>query len=247
MSDAPTPITWRELMTPDVDAARAFYADLLGWSFATFPMPGGGTYHVLSCEGRQMGGMMAWNPEEPAAWMVYVAVPDVDAAAADATATGGAVLAGPMDVPNVGRMAVVADPAGAVLTVVRWTDEPPQEPPAAVGAFRWETLNVPEIAQIEAFYAKVCGLHAAPGQTGSPHLFAGARSVADLEAPPPGAPAHWLSWVVAPGGVDAARDRVVALGGRVVADGIAVPTVGRMVVIADPTGAMIGLFEPEGA
>lgn len=121
----PGAFSWNELMTPDPEAAIAFYTALLGWRTQTMPMPGG-DYHVVKVGDVSVGGVMA-IPSEPKAgsmppsWGSYVTVADVDATAHKAIELGGKVVRGPQDIPGVGRMAVIADPQGAALNVISYS------------------------------------------------------------------------------------------------------------------------------
>ncbi len=107
---------WHELLTNDVGAAKDFYTKIFPWESVDVDMGPIGTYTLLKRNGRDLAGMMAKPPDtqgQPSHWLYYVAVEDVDAAASKAQELGGAQLAGPMDIPNVGRIAVLQDPTGA--------------------------------------------------------------------------------------------------------------------------------------
>lgn len=114
-------VAWNELVTADTAASREFYAELLGWSAREVPMGAGGGYTLFSENGREVAGMLAPPDETWAAaagaprWFAYMAVEDIDAAAARAAELGGAVLRPPFDIPDMGRIAIVADPAGAAF------------------------------------------------------------------------------------------------------------------------------------
>ena len=114
---------WYELMTSDPAAATAFYTKVVGWTAADSGMPGM-QYTLVSAGADQVGGIMA-TPEEaramgaPPAWTGYIAVADVDAAAAAITAAGGTQHHAPDDIPGIGRFAVMADPQGAAFIVFR--------------------------------------------------------------------------------------------------------------------------------
>jgi predicted enzyme related to lactoylglutathione lyase len=112
--------TWNECVTPDVPKAMAFYAEVLGMSSEDQDMGEMGTYTLVSnAAGRQVGGSM--NPVMegiPPHWNVYFNVADVDASVARAEELGGSSVAPAMDVPGVGRMAMVADPQGAMFWVM---------------------------------------------------------------------------------------------------------------------------------
>lgn len=111
-------IHWSELLTSDVEGAKAFYKTTAGWSFEAMAMPKS-TYWICSAGGKPVAGIMdvaaTDNPDAGSRWMTYVAVDDVDKAAEQATAGGGSVAHGPFDIPGVGRIAIVVDPAGAVV------------------------------------------------------------------------------------------------------------------------------------
>ena len=112
--------TWNELMTWSAEKARAFYADTLGWSYDVMPMAEGGDYIICKSGDEMAGGMMEMTPGTgfdgiPDHWFAYVAVDDVDACVAKVEAAGGEIMRPPFDVPNVGRIAIVKDAAGAAI------------------------------------------------------------------------------------------------------------------------------------
>jgi hypothetical protein len=112
---------WNELMTHDVERAKAFYARALDWSFEAKPMDGF-TYWLVNAGGQMAGGMMEMNGHEfaevPEHWIGYVAVDDVDARVKKAVAAGGTALREPFDIQGVGRIAILRDAAGAVIGLI---------------------------------------------------------------------------------------------------------------------------------
>jgi hypothetical protein len=115
--------SWSELMTGDPAAAAAFYGPLFGWRVETVDM-GGGPYHLLKVGETAIGGIMKTPAEAgpmPPAWGCYVTVEQVDATVARVTALGGKVVVPAMDIPGVGRMAVIADPQGATVSVMQYS------------------------------------------------------------------------------------------------------------------------------
>ena len=117
--------SWSELMTSDPAAAAAFYGKLFGWTFDTMPMPQG-DYHVVKAADTGVGGIMAFPPESPPMpphWGCYVTVNSVDDTLVQCASLGGATLVPAMDVPGVGRMAVIKDPQGAVLNVMQYAPQ----------------------------------------------------------------------------------------------------------------------------
>ena len=120
--DEPSSLCWNELATTDTERAGAFYQGLLGWE-ADRRRYAGSDYTVFRQGERMSGGMMAiqpgWGPVPPH-WLAYFAVEDCDATAARASQLGGAVHSPPMDIPEVGRFATIADPQGAMFAVIRF-------------------------------------------------------------------------------------------------------------------------------
>ena len=110
---------WNELLTRDVDAAKQFYAGLVGWTFSAHPMPNGGTYWVAELDGKPVAGIMGMPQEMPTTvppqWFEYLEVDDVDARLTVATQHGGKIMRPPFDVPDVGRLGFVTDATGAAL------------------------------------------------------------------------------------------------------------------------------------
>ncbi len=109
---------WNELMTRDVDKAKAFYAESLGWTYDDTPMGDMyGTYTIIKSGDEMVGGMFRMvGPMfegQPESWFTYVAVDDLDARLKKATAAGGIVMREPWDVPGIGRIAIVVGPGGA--------------------------------------------------------------------------------------------------------------------------------------
>jgi predicted enzyme related to lactoylglutathione lyase len=108
---------WNELMTRNVEGAKKFYADTLGWSFDGVPAPDGGTYWIANMDGTAVGGLFDISAPDfqgvPEGWMPYIAVDDVDARVKLATKAGAKIMKPPFDVPDVGRIAILTEPGGA--------------------------------------------------------------------------------------------------------------------------------------
>jgi uncharacterized protein len=114
--------SWCELMTTDTTAAKEFYSRLFGWEMIDRPVEGM-TYTVLKAGEREVGGLMAMMPDLPAMpsnWGVYVTVDDVDTSVKLVEELGGQVKVPPMDIPDVGRFAVIQDPQGATLSIISY-------------------------------------------------------------------------------------------------------------------------------
>jgi len=110
-------VSWHELMTTDGEVAWSFYSSLFGWTEdSQMDMGDMGVYRMFGRGAHPLGGMMTRPPEVPAsAWMIYVRVPDVDAATAKVKELGGQVLNGPMEVPGGDRVAQCMDPQDAAF------------------------------------------------------------------------------------------------------------------------------------
>jgi predicted enzyme related to lactoylglutathione lyase len=107
---------WNELMTRDVETAKKFYADTIGWTFDSMPMPDG-TYWIAKMGDKPVGGLFALKSSQfdgvPESWMSYLAVDDVDARVKKAIAAGAKLMRPIFDVAGVGRIAILTEPGGA--------------------------------------------------------------------------------------------------------------------------------------
>jgi uncharacterized protein len=114
--------SWSELATTDPAAAADFYAKLFGWTAKEMGAEMG-NYRVVSVGDTGIGGIMAMPdgaPPMPPHWGCYVTVDNVEQTLERCTTLGGKVVVPPMDIPGVGRMAVLQDPQGAVLSVIAY-------------------------------------------------------------------------------------------------------------------------------
>lgn len=113
---------WRELVTPNPDAAGSFYTNLFGWNTKKGQDAGPVDYTEFQTGGASVAGMMAPTPEMgevPPYWGLYVHVDDCDETVKKAEALGGKAVAPPMDIDNVGRMSVLCDPTGAMISIIK--------------------------------------------------------------------------------------------------------------------------------
>jgi len=110
---------WNELMTRDVERAKKFYGDVIGWSFDAMPMSGGGTYWVAKMNGQPVAGLLDISSPEFApvseSWVAYIAVDDVDARLERAIQAGAKVMKPVFEVTGVGRIAILMEPGGAMI------------------------------------------------------------------------------------------------------------------------------------
>lgn len=245
---------WTDLMVPDQQAALDFYRDLFGWQGEVGPEEFGG-YASCTLKGKAVAGIMKTmtqpgQPTPPPAWTTYFAVDDADAAQAAITANGGILMAEAMDVGSVGRMAVAADPQGAVFGVWQAKDFGGAEIVNEPGAVVWNQLRTTDPEGARAFYRAALGLDSGPmpempdftGFMVQGRVVAGLGDMAGL---PPGTPPNWqVSFSV--DDVDSTVDALVRAGGDVLAPPFDMEKVGRMAALRDPQGAAFGIVTVAG-
>jgi predicted enzyme related to lactoylglutathione lyase len=245
-------LVFAQLISPDIGAAGAFYSALFGWTLQELRF-GPTVYAIASLGGRPIAGMLQ-RPFPPGeqrqpAWLSFLSVSDVDAAATVATQQGAKTLFGPRTVPDLGREAILADPQGAVFAMLSSSSgDPPDEVPP-VGDWIWSSLITSDPDRAAAFYQTVFGYEVfdLPGRAEVQHFLLASGGAARVSINPlpvdrPDARPRWLGYVRV---LDAAAvaEKVVSLGGRVLMP----PTVdrhgGRVAVMADPQRALFGLLE----
>lgn len=242
--------SWHELHTGDRAKAIKFYATLFGWETKDFPMGPGEPYGLCFLGGKDMAGIMkSMAPANvPPHWLPYISVEDVDASSDKTTKLGGKVISKPMDIPNVGRFAVVADPQGAVFALYKHAkpyEAEPERPP--VGAFCWEELMTSDPQAATKFYGQLFGYTFDSQDMGPMGTYfvakRGDRQTAGIMKTPPNVPAppHWMTYVHVKN-VDEATRNAKELGANILMPPADIPKIGRFSVIADPTGAAIALF-----
>jgi uncharacterized protein len=241
---------WVELLSSDTSAATAFYGGLFGWSFDP-PQEQFGGYVNITSGGHRVAGMMANSPEinSPDAWTTYLSTDDIDASTAAVAAGGGQLVAAPMQVADLGSMAVVRDPAGAVFGLwqpgTHFGFAKYNEP----GSVTWDELHSKDFAVTTPFYASVFGWDIKPMEDTDEFRYSTAEingeTVAGLMDSasflPPEVPSHWAVYfsVVS---ADDAITTLTSLGGTVIRPAEDTPY-GRMADVADPTGAAFKLHQ----
>lgn len=241
-----------ELVTPDLAAAKQFYAGLFGWTFRDI-QAGGTEYAEAFLDGRPVAGLIhkdvpAGEHRQPA-WLSFFAVDNVDAAKKVALQNGAKVLFEPHNLPDRGREAVFADPQGAVFVVLASSSGDPPDVLATPGEWIWSSLITSDPDTDAAFYQNLFNYEVfeLPANLGAQHLlFASddyARASANtLPANRPKAHPHWLNYVRVEDAVKMTA-KVVALGGRVLVEPRVDRHGGKVAVVADPLGAPFGLLE----
>jgi predicted enzyme related to lactoylglutathione lyase len=254
---------WIDTAQPDPDAAAAFYGELFGWEFEDVMPPGAeGRYLMGRIRGGDVAaiGSVADGAPARASWNTYIQVESVDDTAAAVNAAGGVTLIQPFEVMDAGRMAVLADPQGAVFRVwqprahrgarvinehgaLNFNGLATNDPEAAEGfygaLFGWRVLGVGD--NFQAWALSAYGDHLEQLQPGNRQRTAemgvpGFEDVvAAIEPLQPGIPPHWSVTFTVDNADETAR-RAAELGAQVLAPPFDAPWV-RMTVLSDPQGA----------
>jgi uncharacterized protein len=151
---------WVDTAQPDPEAAVSFYKELLGWEFQDrMPADSPGRYFVAQLGGRDIaavGSQPEGSPPE-AVWDTYIEVDSADDAAARVKEAGGTVVMEPFDVLDSGRMAICADPYGALFRVWQANKHKGAQLVNAPGSWNWSNLETSELEGSVAFYGSVFG------------------------------------------------------------------------------------------
>jgi uncharacterized protein len=255
-SYAPGTPCWVDLGSPDLDAAIGFYGQLFGWEVPEQPNSAEmGGYRRAKRNGADLAGMMPLMQEgQPPAWSSYVSVADADATAAAVGENGGSVISPVMDVMGLGKMAIFADPTGAVFGIWEPGTFAGAERVNEPGALSWNELGTRDVAGAKAFYGAVFGWGFRDNDMGEMGTYTewllGEDSIGGLMdiggRVPDEVPAHWLAYFAVEN-TDAALETAKAAGGDVRFGPIDIPA-GRFAVVADPFGAVFAVIQmPEGA
>ena len=260
--------SWFDLGTPDPEAAKAFYADLLGWTYQDNPMEVDGqpnTYSMAMVDGEtaaaifgQTQVMVDAAPGESHAsvhWSVYFTVNDVEASTAKVSELGGTVIVEPFDVEPmpgmvVGRMSVLQDPGGAFASLWQPVSHIGSSIKMEEGAVHWvECLSGNRDATVK-FYTELFGSTSMqmPGMENYMIMMVGEEAscgIMDMpdEVASKGAPPHWVLYFQV-ADVDAAIATAEKNGATIVNPAFDAPGIGRMGHIMDPQGAFLALTTP---
>jgi uncharacterized protein len=243
---------WVDLGVADIGKAKAFYTGLFGWDVQEGPPESGG-YSMAELDGRPVAGIgPKMGPAEmPPAWTTYIASADADDTVRKIREAGGQVAMEPMDVMDVGRMAIAADPGGAFFGIwqagshsgIQMANEP--------GALTWNENMSRDFAGNKAFYHSVFdyeygdmsseGFNYATADLGGSPI----GGIGELDPNfPPEVPANWATYFGV-ADADAAVAKAEELGGSVVRPAWDTPY-GRMAVLADNQGAVFAVVSATG-
>lgn len=253
-SYAPGTPSWAELGgVPDIEKAAAFYGGLFGWDVPeseNAEQTGG--YRQAMLRGKPVAGMMPLMGEaQPTVWTTYVSVEDADATAARVKEAGGAVLAEPMDVMDLGRMAVFTDSSGAVIGIWQPGTFIGAEIANEANAVVWNELNTRDSEASKAFYGDSFGWGFEERQfDNGPYtsLKVGEATVGGMiditGRAPDEVPPHWLVYFAVED-VDATVAKANELGGGVVLEAFDIDGVGRIAILKDPFEAVFAVMTPD--
>ena len=240
---------WVDLSTTDADAARDFYANLFGWRLDVSEDPQYGGYATAKLDDQSVAGIgpKPEGDQHPAAWSLYIGTEDIDGLARKVQEAGGTVIAAPLDIGDQGRMAVFADPSGAIIS--GWQAAGPSQFVLGIlNAFGWAELNARGLEPAIAFYETVFGWTHSEQPDGEGEVYTqlehdGQPIAGALEMSPEipaDVPSYWLIYFTVDD-VDARFQTAIELGGREMVAPQDMPG-GRFAIVSDPQGAAFGIL-----
>ena len=257
----PGTFSWVDLATTDQEGAKAFYSGLFGWHTEDSPIPGGGAYTMCSLDGVDVAGIGPLPEQQremgvPPHWNNYVTVESADATADRVQELGGQVLAPAFDVMDAGRMAVLADPTGAPLSVWEPRDHIGAGLVNAPGTLTWNDLATTDVGAASSFFSDLFGWTFEELDTGGGPAYwvighsgatsgrnGGARELApdqaNAEIPP-----HWMPYFAVES-ADATAERAQELGGGLAFGPMDLPSGARIASLHDPQNAFFAIFAGE--
>jgi predicted enzyme related to lactoylglutathione lyase len=240
--------SWVDFSSPDLDASRAFYSGLFGWDCPPGPPEAGG-YTVAMLGDKPIAGIgPQMNPDMPPVWMTYVNVDNADEVAAKVKAAGGQTFVEPMDVMDVGRMAIFADPAGAVFGIWQAGTHKGAGLANEPNTYCWSELVTTDTAAAKKFYDAVFGwgeeTHKFEGMGEYTEWKLGGKSIGGMMPKPAEMPAevppHWAVYFAVED-CDAMAKKIGELGGTVMVGPMDIEP-GRMAVAFDPQGGPFNIL-----
>jgi len=245
----PGTFCWADVTTTDQEGAKAFYGGLFGWEAEDMPVGDGSFYSMMRLGETTVAAIARQPPQQreagvPPMWNSYVSVESADAAADKAKDLGGAVHAGPFDVMEAGRMAVIQDPQGAFVLAWQPHKHFGAELVNAPGALSWNELGTTDLEAAGSFYGGLFGWTTEPfGDGPAPYMtikngdaYNGGMRELDSDGTPP----HWLVYF-GTDDVEATLANVEKLGGQKLSGPIDMQTA-KIGIARDPQGAVFALY-----
>ena len=242
---------WYELITTDVEAAKAFYTRVMGWGLWDASGPGR-PYVLFTVANGTVAGLMDLPQDvretgvRPG-WLGYVAVDDVDATANRIERLGGVVHVPPTDIADISRFSIFSDPQAARLALFKWLrpGHQPTAAPDAPGRIGWHELLAADGEKAFAFYSALFGWQKADAEadeTGTYQRFAAAgETLGGMVTKPDTIPAPFWLFYFNVSDVDVVARRVKAGGGQILGEPVAMTGGSWIVHCADPQGASFAL------
>lgn len=252
---------WYELMTPDPAAAKAFYDAVVGWNIEPQSQFPNGYRMIGRSDGKSAGGILPLTEEMQQhgarpTWLGYLYADDVDASVAAIERDGGKTYMAAFDIPNIGRVAMVADPSGAPFYIMK--PIPPEgQPDAQSDVFsvdqpqrvRWNELSTTDPDGAVDFYRR----HFGWGQEGDMDMGEmgkyrfiqnGPATIGAIMSKPPQLPVSMWTYYVGVEDIDRAAEAIKAGGGQILNGPMEIPGGEFAVNAMDPQGASFGLVGP---
>lgn len=238
---------WLDGQTTDQEQADAFYKAVLGWDVQRVPIGDYGEYSLYQVQGRDVAGLATLPPdsEQPPSWTVHIAVDDVAAMTERARELGATVLAEPFEVMENGRMSLIADPTGAVVSLWQAKNHIGAGIVNTTGAMCWNELMTPDVEAAKTFFADLFGwtYQAMDDEEGYWFILNhNGRMNGGIMALPEGVPAPMWNNYFTVEDLDATIEAIKANGGAVY--GEVIPSAaGKSITASDPAGAYFSPIE----
>jgi predicted enzyme related to lactoylglutathione lyase len=244
---------WSELATSDSAGAKKFYTGLFGWGTQDDEVGPGMIYTMALMGDKFVGAMFQMNEEMkkmniPPHWLQYVSVDNVADSTAKAKSLGGQVLREPMDVMDIGKMAVLQDPSGGAFALWQPLKTIGAQLANEHGAPTWNELMTTNVDAAGKFYTKLFGWKAETqdmggfnytsfmnGERPAGGMMAITKEMGDI-------PTHWMQYF-GTNNCDKAAATIKSLGGQVLKEPADIPEVGRFCVAMDPQGAAFSVIQ----
>jgi predicted enzyme related to lactoylglutathione lyase len=255
---APGSFCWIELNTSDPAAAKQFYSGLFNWDAEDTPAGPDMVYTMLRIRGLEVGAMCGLQPDQkaqgvPPHWMTYISVESANDAAEKAKSLGATILGGPFDVMDVGRMAIIQDPQGAVFCVWQAKEHIGARLVGENNTFGWDELWTTDRNKAKEFYTGLFGWSAKESHMAEAgglytewqlngQSIGGMMEITPEMGP---VPPNWLPYLMVED-CNVTADKAAGTGGKLFVPPTDIPDVGRFSVIQDPQGATFAIIKLTG-
>lgn len=237
---------WADCASTDAAKAKTFYENVMGWTSNDLPMGDGMVYTMFQKDGKTVAALSQMQPEmqaqgTPSFWSNYVNVDDVDALVDKIKELGGTIIAEPMDVFEEGRMLVLQDPTGAMLSLWQAKNHIGASLVNTPGAFTWNELYTRDVEKAKEFFSKLLGWEYAVDEasgylsiTNQGRMNGGIMELTESfgDMPP-----NWTVYFSV-ADIDATIEKAQANGGNILMPKTPASDIGHFAVIADPAGAV---------